>query len=124
MLPFHVSAASKKISIKDMVVDGNHVYITFYEPYAKGVNIGTSTFLTSTKMQVPTFSKDKFHVKFVFDESELEYLSRFKSVDFIYPRNFINSDTADTFYSTLNVSDYLRAVEESNKPWNQLIGIF
>jgi hypothetical protein len=120
MLPFHVSAASKKIHIKDMVAGEiltRSVSFIASEPYFKGYynDRGTLIFQTPTEMEISFLRKDKFKIDIWFDESDLRYLSQFESVDFIYPQGFISSDSNVTSYSTLNVPELLRVIKVAEK---------
>ena len=138
MLPLHVNAVSKKIHIKDMVSDRylhNHISIIVSEPYFGYYlhDFDHVIMQTPTKMKIFFRAEDKFRIDLWLDESELRYLSQFETVNFIYPQGLINSDSDDTFYSTLNVPELLRAIktsekalkkERDNKPENRLKDFF
>ena len=123
MLPFNVSADSKKIHIKDMVVlsalgEAANIKIIVSEPYFQYEHSLYSDgliFQTPTKMEKYIRSNyDKFSLEFYLNEGELRYLSQFESVPFIYQQGVINSDSDNIFYSTLNVPDLLRKIKASN----------
>lgn len=139
MLPFHVSADSKKIHIKDIVVNAwdetAKVEIIVSEPYFQDYPYSDGLiFQTPTKMEKSFHNyNDKFKLYFYLEQGELRYLSQFESVHFIYPRDFVNSDSDNTFYSTLNVPDLLRKIKaskgenkkrEDNKLENKVMDFF
>jgi hypothetical protein len=126
MLPFHVSADSKKIHIKDMTIatktsasPDNWFNIIVSEPYFKTYRdypySDSLIFKTPTEMIKSFLTNDKFSISIEIKENELKYLSQFESVNFIYPRGFINSDTDDVFYSTINVPELVRMKKASDK---------
>jgi hypothetical protein len=137
MLPLDVNAANKKIHIKDikaLTMYGTTIDITVSEPYFQDYPYSDGLiFKTPTKMVKDFRKDDKFTISIRLEENEIRYLSQFESVPFIYPPGFINSDSDNTFYSTLDVRELLRAIKaskdsdkkrEDNKLENKVMDFF
>jgi hypothetical protein len=142
---FNVKPASywKDLNIINIKVNSSNngdvrVVITTPEPYFKGTGAygGDLIFQTPVKMMKDFYKEDLFSISILFKETEIKYLSKFKSVYLKYPEELVGSEYS--FSSKINLSDLLnvikdfeaakvakqKAYEQDRKPVNQLKDFF